>query len=1030
MSIDVRSWYLLSVGNDKERDVSRESCGQDGKRMPGAEVNGFILQSVDVLDDYHGYGYHYHHRITGMEVYHISNDDPENFFSFIFRTPVQDDCGTPHIIEHSVLAGSGKYPLKDPFMSLLKGSAQTFMNAMTYPDFTAYPAASIVKQDFMNLFTVYADAVFNPLLKKETFWQEGIRVTLDDEGVPRYEGVVFNEMLGEMSDHDSIVSRGSVRHLFPDTAYLYESGGDPSSIINLTYQKFKAYHSTYYHPSNCRLFMYGDADIDEYLQYLNLNYLAEYSAQKPTEATSLPKPWKKERTITIQAPMMDIQEGKRNASVTFNWATCPVEDPVEVITLSLLTDILLGNPGAPLYQAIIESDLAKDISQVSGMETSFRMMPFTVGFRGIDPADADKAKHVVMATLEKLASEGIDPALVENAIRRQEFALQEITGSIPMGLRAMNRCIRGWLNDSIPSLSLQIGQALERVKSAVSEARVEQEHLFAAKETVSGRGYFEQWIEDHLLHNPHMLTLIVTGEASFSEDLVERINKTLEPLKTNEELLESIAEKGRLFAEYEETPDTQEDLDKIPVLSREDVNQPIRIFDQEQTVEHGVPLHLQRMHTNGIIYIDGMFDIADLGEEELMLLPLLTRMLHMCGIGEVSYTEVAKRVRTHTGGLSLFIETGSSLKRTEASIAALAVRVKCLVRELQPSFALLTDLCTGAAVDDTRRLTAVLNDVISDFESNVSSSAHMFAVQRATRHYSPLLEMNEQMNGIAQWDYLRTIDPGDEEGMKQLGKKLKELLKRIAVRDRLTLHLLSDEAEVQRCRALAGEYIASLPQGEGPAAGSAFRLPEGEKTIEALELFSLPASVAFDALATRSAEPDEDRQVHQSILAHIMTTGPLWDAVRGSGGAYGVSAHVDMMESLFTFQTYRDPRISGSYGDFFSSLHHIAEHGVSQEMLDSSVIAIISRDLHPIYPQKGAIMSFRRILYRISDEFREHRRALLIGCSVDDIRQAASDILSSLESGDSRVVISSETLLKKEENREFVEGREIVPLGL
>jgi len=1014
----------------KETHVSKEGYRQGEHRTPGSEVSGFILQSVDVLDDYHGYGYHYQHRITGMEVYHISNDDPENFFSFVFRTPVQDDCGTPHIIEHSVLAGSDSYPVRDPFMSLLKGSAQTFMNAMTYPDFTAYPAASVVKQDFMNLFKVYADAVFNPLLKKETFWQEGIRITHGEEGKLRFEGVVFNEMLGELSDHDSIVSRGSVRHLFPDTPYSYESGGDPLSIVSLTYEKFKAFHSTYYHPSNARLFFYGDEDIDSYLQHLDSQYLCEYAPQKPIGKTSHAQTWKKERQITIPAPLMDINDEKRTASITFNWATSSVDDPVEVITLSLLTDILLGNPGAPLYSAIIESSLAKDISQVSGMETSFNVMPFTVGLRGIDPDDAMKAKELVFNTLETLVREGIDPTLVENAIKRQEFSLQEITGSVPMGLRAMNRCLRGWLNDSLPSVSLQIGQALQKVRQKVAELQVGKDELFSARETETGKGYFEQWIIDNLLNNTHLLTLIVNGEASFSDDIDRQLEKQLDPYRSDENLLQRIQKETMQFSLYEQIPDRPEDLAKIPTLTREDVDQPIRTLSQEQVIENGVPLLLQSMHTNGIIYIDGMFDVRSLDTEELMILPLLTRMLHMCGIHDTPYTEVAKRVRSHTGGFQFFIETGSLLDDVSGGVASLAFRVKCLSRELRESFSLLCDLFTGAAVDDVKRLSAVLNDVKSDFEANVSASAHLFASQRATSHFSPLLDLNEKMNGIAQWDFLRTLDAADQTVMDQLAGRLKKLLKKIAVRRNLILHLLSDEQELERCRALAGECIASLEEGSTAKAVQQSTLDVSDSPLHCLELFSLPSSVAFDALATRAARATEDRQAHQSLLAHIMTTGVLWDSVRGSGGAYGVSAHVDMMEALFTFQTYRDPRISGSFNDLFSALRQIAETGVPQEALDSSLISIISRELHPIYPQKGAIMAFRRYLYHISDDFRQRRRELLIAATVEDIRQAAVDVLKALEDGECRVVIANANQIRREQEGGKLENAAIIPLGL
>ena len=726
--------------------------------VPGDEIANFILESVDILDDYHGYGYLYQHRISGMQVYHIANDDKENFFSFIFKTPPHDDCGAPHIIEHSILAGSKKFPVKDPFMSLLKGSAQTFMNAMTYPDYTVYPAASPVQKDFKNLFTVYADAVFNPLLREKTFWQEGIRLAVGEDDSLHFDGVVFNEMLGELSDHDSIVSRQSIRSLYPDTPYYFESGGDPQSIVNLTYSKFVSFYSTYYHPSNTKLFFYGNLDPREYLEYLDSQYLADVSRKCESGPSELASPWKNEREVVAYAPSLESNTSEDNASVTISWATTAVEDPVEVVTLTLLTDILLGNPGAPLYKAIIDSGLAKDISQVSGMDTSFRQMPFTVGFKGIHPDKAPKAQQIILDTLATLVKEGIDPSLIDNAIKHQEFLMQEISGSSPMGLRAMNRCVRGWLQGKEPHVSLKITDALSKIKEKVSETSRGAEYLFAKKDHPQGYPYFEQWIDSNLLKNPHRCTLIVKGDSTFQEKLQSKIDKRIEQIHQSlgEDGLEAIKKQNQEFALFEEEKDSVEALATIPHLTKEDVNEPVKQFDTSSISVEGVPLYIQKMESNGILYLDGLIRLEDLSKEELLIMPLLTRMLHMVGIQNHSYSEMAKRIRKHTGGLYFFLEGGSSLTNQSEGLLALAFRMKCLHREFPEALLILEDLFTSASVDDSERVVAVIKDLKSDFESNVSSSAHMFASQRASKNFSSVLALNELLGGIEQWEFLQS----------------------------------------------------------------------------------------------------------------------------------------------------------------------------------------------------------------------------------------------------------------------------------
>lgn len=996
--------------------MSEQEAEQRRNLMPGDELHGFILESIDVLEDYHGYGYFFRHRISGMEVYHVANEDPENFFGFIFKTPPVNDCGTPHIIEHCILAGSERYPVRDPFMSLLKGSANTFMNAMTYPDYTVYPAASPLEKDFSHLFSVYADAVFSPLLREETFWQEGIRITADESGELKFDGVVFNEMLGELSDHDSIVGRQSIRSLYPDTPYFFESGGDPEHIIRLNYRQFAGYYASHYHPSNCRLFLYGDQDVTKRLALLDDRYLSDMSAMSISGPTLLAKPWNKPKTVSVTSPAQGDLQQNNDATVTVSWATTCVEDPIEVLTLTTLVDILLGNPGAPLYKAIIDSHLSKDISQISGMDTSFRQMPFTVGFKGIDPARAQEAEQLVLDTLTTIVKQGIPTSLVQNAIKRQEFQLQEITGDAPMGLRAMSRAVRGWLQGKAPHVTVGVRSSLLKLKQMVDEAAQQDGALFAENE----RGYFEQWIQKNLLDNPHRCLLIVKPDGAHNRMLEQSLNQRLDEVKASlgKDGLAQLQEHTRRFEQFEAQKDSPEALATIPVLRKEDLPETIRTLPQQLQSVAGVPVYVQGMDSNGIVYTDGLFSAGSLNESEQLLLPLFVRLLHMTGVNGVPYDEMAVRIRQTMGGLYFFLESSSMLTESDVSRSGLVFRMKSLARDHEASLKLLSEILSHADVADPERIGAVVNDLVSDFESNVAGSGQLFASQRASSHFSPVLWQNELWNGIAQWLHLVKLDIEDHETVTRLGEELTSLQRKLIDRDRLIMHLCTDDSLLDEAATRMIGFAESLHASTGLVKSGAEQLiPFTEEQASSVELFTIPSSVSFSALVCRAAEPVDPVQTHETVLAHIITTNHLWEQVRGVGGAYGVSAHVDVLERLFAFSSYRDPRVEGTLQDFVSVLERIAEHGVQQELLDSAIVSIIARELRPLYPKNASMIAFRRALYEISDTFRAERRSWTLETTVDDIRRAAKTLLQSIENTSAVSSIAGEKMLERESKK-------------
>jgi len=987
--------------------MSTEDSGLQQKKVPlsdGLEMHGFVLQSTDVLEDYDGLGYTFRHRTTNLELYHVANNDAECLFGYIFKTPPLNDSGVPHIIEHCILAGSKLFPVKDPFMALLKGSVNTFMNAMTGPDYTVYPASSVLPKDFMNLFKVYSDAVFNPLLRKETFWQEGVRLVKDEDGTIRFDGVVYNEMKGEMSDHDSIVVRQSIRNLYPDTPYFYDSGGIPQEIVKLDYRQFVSYYGTYYHPSNCRLFVYGNIDIESILASLDKLYLADYSAISGAGPSPLAKRWTKPKTMVVTSPA-DNEDDGNDASVTISWATTLLEDPVQTVTLSVLTDILLGNPGAPLYKAIIDSHISRDVSDASGMDTGFRQLPFTVGFKGIDPKDAEKAQDLVLSTLKDLVENGIDTQLVTNAVKRHEFNMREISGDAPVGMNAFNRCLRGWIQGYAPHTTIHIRKPLETLKELVNRH-------------ADGQGYFEQWIQEHLLDNPHRCLLTVIPDSNHLKNQEEMVKKRIDEIRTTMErgTLEQIEADTVCFEEFEKLRDTPQALATIPRLTVDDLPKDIRILPQDKMLLDSVPLYRQSMHTNDIVYVDGLFYLNDLSEEDHLFLPVLTRLLHMTGVNDLSYDKVAMQIRNLTGALYFYLETSSMLDSETSAMSAFVFRMKCLGSDFPKAVALLSDILVHANVDDTERIVAVINDLISSYEANAISSGHTYAAQRACSVYSPILSQNEKWNGISQWLHLASLDLADRQTVGRIAIILRHLYEKIIDRSKLILHLCTNEPFYTDGISVMEKYVASIPcrsSAHPEDYGKAMNIPF-PKEHHHIELFKIPAAVSYSAMVLKSADPMDPKQAHQMVLGYLLTTNQLWERVRGIGGAYGVSASNDLLERLFVFSSYRDPRIDGTLNDFIQVLELVAEHGIDLNLIEQAIISIVGRELKPLYPKEAAMTSFRRALYGISDEYRKQRRSWILNATSDDMRQAAIALLEEARQFSSTVVLAGPAVIDKE----------------
>ena len=981
----------------------------------GDTIHGFTLISKTKLPEQNGVGLRFRHDATDMDIYQVANDDPENFFSFIFKTPPKNNSGTPHVIEHSVLSGSRKYRTKDPFLSLMKGSANTFLNAMTYPDKTVYPAASPIKKDYFNLLSVYADAVFFPLLRKETFKQEGIRLSMDPKGNLSYDGIVFNEMKGAYSDHDSIVAEHSTRSLFPDTAYGYDSGGDPQEIINLTYEEFKGFHAEFYHPTNCRLFLYGDIPIEEQLQFLQVNFLKDFTAVKLTHDVQEPKPWKKPVYHEFTTPLNAGEPAKGKSTITINWVACSIKDPLDVLTLELLTEALLGNPGAPLYKAIIESGLGSDISSISGMDSDFKDVVFSLGIRGTDPDKRDAFEHRMRKELTHLVQQGIPKEIIRQAVKRIEFQQREIRGGIPTGLRVMSRMVRGWLHGLAPEDTLLFEPVMKRLKTLITGS-------------VDRRGFLENWIDEHLLKNPHRSVVVVRPDTKHASKVEEKLAKHLSVLqkKLTKKELRVIGEEQKQFLTFQQRKDKSEDLEKIPLLTREDLPLQISRLHVNTCSVNTITCYEQKIFTHGIVYIDLAFDLGDVDSQLLDLMPLFSRLIYMTGIPGFSYDLVSRMLAEKTGGFSSRLEVSSNPLQRH-----LVFRVKMLQEDVHEALDLIRKVLLTSELWDVKRIRDIILEQRSDFSTSIIPSGSAYAVLRAASKISNAAMQDDRWKGLGQWDLLNSIDETDDQILLDIASQLGKIRDMVLVRNRLVINLTCDEEAIACVRREVRLMTDELPLGDRVNSNDNREplLPDVD-AVQIGETFLIPSQVAYTALVCNADPFGTSEQTAQSILTHILKTNQFWEAIRVLGGAYGVSASIDLLEGTCQFTSYRDPRIVDTFADYQNALESISSGTLADELVELSVISLVGKDVRPMTPGEKSYIGFKRMLYGISDDIRERRREQLLSATRADVIRAAQLLLQYLDKQRSIVVLSSQEMYMKDRERlpKCLQEASILPL--
>jgi len=984
------------------------------------------------------------HARTGAELLSLENDDENKVFGITFRTPPADSTGLPHILEHVVLAGSQKYPLKDPFFEMVKGSLATYINAMTFPDKTVYPAASTNLRDFYNLLDVYADAVFQPLMTPEKLAQEGWHYELDSpDGPLTFKGVVFNEMKGAYSSPDNLLDRTSRRAVFPDNTYGVDSGGDPAVIPDLTYDQFRRFYQTYYHPSNALLYFYGDDDPQERLRRMDA-YLAPFERAEVDSAVALQPAFDAPRQVRQPYSANGDGDGAApRAYVEVNWLLPEYDDTALIMALSILSDCLVDTPASPLRKALIDSGLGEDV--LGGFSTYTRQTTFSAGLRGVAVADAERVEPLILDTLRQLADEGIDPAMIAAAVNTTEFQLRENnTGRAPRGLSLLMRALNTWLHGRDPLAPLAFEAPLAALKAA----------LAADPATLSGL------IRPYLLDNPHRVTVILEPDADLArrQDAAEAERLAAAHAALSPDEAQAIIDQAAELRHRQETPDPPEVVALLPSLARADLeprHKPIPLAERKLA---GARVLSHDLFTNGIIYLDLGLDLAGLPADSLPYVPLFGRALLEMGTATEDFVRLSQRIGRETGGIyptTLVVPKRDAEKRggkrrdaeeevsnsssatlpsslrvspRSASLAAyLVLRGKATLDKAPALLDILRDVLLTVRLDNRERFRQIVLEAKAGAEAQLAPAGHVVANTRLRAHFHPAFRVEETLSGVSQLLFLRRLAERLDSDWPGVLADLEATRAALVDRAGVIANVTVDEAGFGAFEPRLGAFLAELPArsageqgsrgaGEQEAAVSGFSpaplLPRSPALppLPPHEGLAFPAAVNYVAKGANLYDLGYTRHGSMAVISNLLRTDYLLQKVRIQGGAYGAFATFSPNAGVLTFLSYRDPNLTATLRAYDGAAGFLRGVELSDEALSPAIVGAIGAiDAYQLPDAKG-YTSLARYLANETDESLQAYRDEVLGTTVADFHALAEVVERVAAEGDVVVLGSAEAL--------------------
>lgn len=903
------------------------------------------------------------HSGSGARLLSLHNDDENKVFGVNFRTPTSDSTGIAHIMEHSVLCGSEKFPVKEPFVELMKGSLNTFLNAFTYPDKTCYPVASQNLEDFYNLVEVYLDAVFFPRISAEILKQEGWHYEIDSaEGQEEliYKGVVYNEMKGSYSSPMTLMYQYAKEHLYPANQYRYSSGGDPEAIPDITFEQFTSFHKKYYHPSNSWIYFYGDNDLEGRLAIVS-EYLNRFEAQSIDSGIDLQPTLSEPQEFTYY---YDAGEAKADSKtmMTLNWLLPEGTEVDQVMALSVLDYILLGSSAAPLEKALIDSGLGESVIG-GGLATELRQLNYSVGLKNFKSADVEKVEQLILDTLATLVEQGIPAATIEAALNTVEFSLRENnTGRYPRGLSLMLRALTRWLHDEEPFKMLAYDASLQAVKAGATAPR-----------------FFEQLIERFLLNNPHRVKIILEPKEGYALSKTqaekEKLANIYQALSQDEK--DRIKSDTRALNDLQAKEDSAEALATIPSLKLEQLDKLAKTIPTECQEVHGRPHLVHDLFTNGISYFDMAFDLRGVDTLHIPYLPIFCRLLFQMGTSKKSFVELVQAIDRLTGGVSASPWILSRANESKAA-AYLLVRGKVLSGKEEKLFDILKEVVEEINLDQQDRVLQLVRQRKSGLESSVTSSGHSYAITRLSGMFSQAGWVHEQIEGISQLLFIRQLEQDVLNNWGEVLTILRSLRELIFRRENCVTNVTLGSEASAGASSVVEDFLSSLNYSD-------LRVRDWPMK-GAREDFGVVVPSLVNYVAKGGVLYDHGYTYHGSVkvINKYLRSSYLWDKIRVQGGAYGAFCSFSKATGFLAFCSYRDPNFVETLAVYDAAAGFLLEGDLSDDELRKNIIGTIGDlDTYQLPDAKG-MTAFGRYMRGITDLEVQQEREQIFGTSKED----------------------------------------------
>lgn len=948
----------------------------DEHRVEDVQSNGFILR----------------HKKSGARIAILSNNDDNKVFYIGFRTPPEDETGVPHIIEHTTLCGSKKFPVKDPFIELAKGSLNTFLNAMTYPDKTVYPVASCNDQDFKNLMDVYLDAVFNPNITKyeEIFKQEGWHYELtgkDDE--LKINGVVYNEMKGAYSSPDEVLSSQIYRSLFPDNTYSKDSGGNPEYIPKLTYEAYLDFYHKYYHPSNSYIYLYGDMDVVERLEWLDKEYLSLYDYKKVNSEINKQPAFDEIKNVEAQysITMDDSQENKTYLS--YNRVVGDTLDEMLYQAFDVLDYALVSSPGAPVKQALIDAGIGDDV--YGSYDAGILQPVFSFVAKNANASQADEFESIIENTLKEVVKTGINKEALLAGINSSEFKFREADfGQFPKGLLFGLNCLDSWLFDDMkPFIHLECLGTFAKLRKAVDT------------------DYFEKLIQEYLLDNTHGSSVTVKPKRGLGNEREEALAKELSDYKASlsDEEIKKLIEDTEHLKKYQEEPSSDEDLRKLPMLTRADMKKNAMPFSNIEDELSDVKVVRHDIESNGIDYISFLFDAGDFAQSELGYLGFFTNALGLVSTEKYSYTDLANATNIYTGGISTGTASHPDIKDRNNFVFKFEVKLKVLEKNLDKALELMEQMLLSSDFTDTKRLGELVAQIKARLQANLSSSGHLVAAMRSMSSFSRYALYQDELKGIAFYRSICRIEKELSESPKSVSDKLAAIAKKLFARNRMLISFTGNNEAYGNAKPSLEKVIAGFDKMS--AVGNQAEVHFNT----AKEAFIDASQIQYVAKTGDFICEGYEYTGALRLLRIILSYDYLWINVRVKGGAYGcMNTFLRSGESYFV--SYRDPNLSDTLDVYDRIPEYIKSFSPDERDMTKYIIGTFSALDTPMNPEAKGSRSLSAYLEGITYEQIQKERNEILNAQPEDIRRLA-DLVEAVLKKDSICVIGNENMIKE-----------------